>query len=58
MAAVHIDEITSDVTAVGAPPPPAAGSGEREWEQRERWRAMQQRLAADQQRLCAEGFDD
>jgi hypothetical protein len=55
---VHIDEITSEVTAVSAPPAPRSNRAEREWEQWERLRAMQQRIAADLARVRAEGFDD
>ena len=55
---VHIDEITSEVIAVSAPPAPQSNRAEREWEQWERLRAMQQRIAADLARVRAEGFDD
>ncbi len=55
---VHIDEITSEVTAVSAPPAAQTNRAEREWEQWERLRAMQQRIAADLARVRAEGFDD
>lgn len=55
---VHIDEISSEVTAVSDTAPAQAGGGEREWEQWDRLRAMQRRLAADSIRTSAEGFDD
>lgn len=56
---VHVGELTTEVAMENgetpAPsPPPARGPG---WDQRDRARAVEERLERDHGRTAAEGFD-
>ena len=55
--AIHIDEMTSDVTTESAAPAASTG-GTTPWEERARMRDMQLQLAQDARRTSAEGYDD
>jgi hypothetical protein len=55
--AVHVDEMTSEVTT--EPEPSAEGGGEGpEWKQVERVRAAVARASRDAFRTAADGYDD
>ncbi len=54
---VHVDSITSEV--IPEPEPSAEGDVEStKWEELERLRGTYSRMARDQRRTAAEGFDD
>jgi len=54
---VHVEEMTSDVTAESDSPAAGAGSPP-EWEERASVREMQAHLQRDALRTAAEGYDD
>ncbi len=54
---VHVDEITSDVTAEAEPPAPTTGETS-SWQEIERLRAAQSQIACEQWRTAAEGYHD
>lgn len=54
---IHIDEITSEVTAEAEPQTQPTGESP-SWQEVERLRAAQALIACDQWRTAAEGYDD
>jgi hypothetical protein len=55
---VHVDELTSEVTADAAPAPPPASAPPTVWQEQARLRALRERAARDAARTCAEAYDD
>jgi hypothetical protein len=57
---VHVDELHSEVTPVGSPPPPSTTDDQRPspWAAEDQWQATQRRAEWLQRRTAAECFDD
>jgi hypothetical protein len=58
IVSVHVDELTSEVTADAAPAPPPAPGPATVWQEQARLRALRERASRDAARTCAEAYDD